>query len=151
MSLYRKCRGDREWAKLPDVPAKPQYDCAAFGQLHYRTFDGRLFKFDGEMCEYVLMTDCHHDVSNAMCDMSKANINIKVKNVRCLNSYEQYMCKEVTIQVKQADGTMATVVLKQKEATLTVGTVEKVFKQGNYPQPRTPVGGGFEIFKVCIP
>ncbi len=132
------------------MDAKPQYDCGAFGQLHYRTFDGRLFKFDGQMCEYVLMSDCHADTTNKMCDMEKANINIKVKNVRCVDSYEQYMCKEVTIQVKQSDGTMATVVLKQKEARLTYGSTSKVFKQGNYPQPRTDAGGGFEIFKVIL-
>ena len=130
---------------MANVDAKPQYDCAAFGQLHYRTFDGRLFKFDGQMCEYVLMTDCHSDASNAMCDMTKANINVKVKNVRCENSYDQYMCKEVTIQTKTTK-----VVLKQKEAHLTFSGQTKVYKEGNYPQPRTRAGGGFEIFKVSF-
>ncbi len=95
------------------------------------------------------MTDCHHDPSNSLCDMDKARINVKVKNVRCVDSYEQYMCKEVTVQVKQPDGTMATVVLKQKEATLTYSGGSKVFKNGNYPQPNTDAGGGFEVFKVC--
>ena len=139
---FRVCKGMRTWEHNPKVDAKPQYDCAAYGQLHYRTFDGRLFKFDGHMCEYVLMTDCH-SASGSMCDMSKANINIKVKNVRCVNSYEQYMCKEVKIETKTA-----TVILQQKMAKVKVGGVEKVFTKGNYPQPKVDVGGGFEIFKV---
>lgn len=134
----------RQWEKLPGVDAKPQYDCAAYGQLHYRTFDGRLYKFNGFMCEYVLLTDCHK-TSGGMCDMTKANINIKVKNVRCENSYEQYMCKEVKIETKTA-----TAILQQKMAKLTVNGVEKVFMPGNYSQPLVDVGGGFEIFKVHI-
>ena len=142
--FHRKCDGMRRWEKIPDVDAKPQYDCAAYGQLHYRTFDGRLLKFNGYMCEYVLMTDCH-SASGSMCDLSKANINIKVKNVRCENSYEQYMCKEVTIETKTAK-----VVLQQKMAKLSVNGVEKVFVKGNYSQPRVDVGGGFEIFKVRL-
>ena len=132
----------RIWDVLPNVDPKPQYDCAAYGQLHYRTFDGKSYKFDGQKCEYVLMTDCHSN-SKATCDLSKANINVYVKNVQCENSYEQYMCKEVTIKTKSA-----TVVLQQKLAKLTVNGVTKYFTKGNYSQPKVDVGGGFEIFKV---
>ena len=101
------------------------------------------------MCEYVLMSDCLVGASaGATCDLTKANINVKVKNSKCVNSYEQHMCKEVKIEVKTPRGKQAVVKLMQKEATVTYDGNTQTFKKGNYPQPRTPVVEGVELFKV---
>eukprot|EP00795_Rhopilema_esculentum_P013727 gene13727-4647_t len=140
----RKCTGMRVWEQIPNTEAKPQYDCAAFGELHYRTFDGKMFKFDGQMVEYVLLTDCFI-APGKMCDMSKAAINIRVKNVRCEQSYDQYMCKQVTVETKTGKA-----IMRQKEVKLTVDGTTKTFTEGSYPQPLTNVGGGFEVFKLGV-
>ena len=145
---YRECNGDRTWKQLPGVAAVPQYDCTAFGQMHYRTFDGKLFKFCGGKCQYILMTDCHVDKSSPLCHLDKANIVVRVKNTRCINSYEAYMCKEVTIEMKVPDGRIAEIVMMQQEVKVTLGASSFTFKNGNYPQPRTAVINGLEVFKV---
>lgn len=81
-------------------PAKPQYDCAATGQMHYRTFDGKVYNFYGGKCEYVLMTDCLGTAADPYCKLEHADFNVFVKNTRCKHSYEAYMCKQVRIQMK---------------------------------------------------
>ena len=117
--------------------------------MHYRTFDGRMYKFDGGMCEYLLMSDCRQDASKDFCDINAANINVKVQNKRCQNSYEAYMCKEVSIDLKTPDGKVE-ITMMQETVTLKVeGMPSKTFEKGSYPQPQTAVTNGVEIFKVC--
>ena len=146
----RECNGDRTWKTLPSANAKPQYDCAAFGQMHYRTFDGKLFKFQGGKCEYILMSDCRHDTSKPFCDIEVANINVRVRNTRCKDSYEAFMCKEVTIDLKLPDGKAEIIMMQEKVIAKLNDALVHTFTKGNYPQPLTPVDGmdGVQIFKV---
>ena len=131
------------------LDAKPQYDCAAFGQLHYRTFDGKAFKIDGGLCPYILLTDCRKDGASRFCDLTQSNINVRARNLRCVGSIEAYMCKEISIDVRLPNGEMAEIVLMQNKVKLTTdGGVKKHFDKGTYPQPRTAVVDGIEIFKV---
>lgn len=148
--IYRICNGDRTWKNVPGVDPKPQYDCAAFGQLHYRTFDGLTYKVDGQQCQYILMSDCRSN--GPFCDLEAANINVRVRNTRCINSFEAYMCKEVTIELRLPGG-KAEIVMLQQTVTVKFGVQTLTFNKGTYPQPRTAVLDGLEIFKVnyaCI-
>lgn len=146
--FLRKCNGDRTWGTIPNESAKPQYDCGAWGQMHYRTFDGRMFKFDGGQCEYLLMSDCRSDPNKDYCDINAANINVKIRNKRCQNSYEAYMCKQVSIEMKTPEGTVE-ITLMQEQVTVKRGITSLTFEKGTYPQPQTAVMNGVEVFKVC--
>ena len=48
--------------------------CFAYGDPHYRTFDGKWFKFQGS-CEYILAQD--------YCGSSQGSFRIQVKNIPC--------------------------------------------------------------------
>ena len=144
----RVCNGDRTWRQLPGVDSKPQYDCAAFGQMHYRTFDGKMYKFDGGKCQYIMMSDCKQHGNNQFCDLLQANFNVRIRNTRCVDSYEQYMCKEVTVELRMFDGSMAEIVMLQENVVVNHLDTKLSFRKGNYPQPRTNVIDGVEIFKV---
>ncbi|XP_065655006.1 mucin-2 isoform X5 [Hydra vulgaris] len=141
------CNGDRTWKQLSGVDAKPQYDCAAFGQMHYRTFDGKMYKFDGGKCQYIMMSDCKKNGPSQFCDLLQANFNVRVRNTKCIDSYEQYMCKEVTIEMRMNDGSMAEIVLLQENVDVYHHEKKLSFKKGNYPQPLKNVIDGLEIFK----
>jgi len=117
--------------------------------MHYRTFDGRLFKFDGGMCEYLLMSDCRHDQSKGYCDINAANINVKIQNRRCQNSFEAYMCKEVSIDLKTPDGNVEISMMQETVTVKLNGMLTKTYEKGTYPQPQTAVMNGVEVFKVC--
>ena len=129
---------------------KTQYDCAATGQMHYRTFDGKILKFVGGKCEYILTTDCLADKTVPYCDLSKSNFMVKVRNTRCINSYEAHTCKDVHVEMKVPDGRKAIITLMQEHVKVELGDFKVTFSKGSYPQPLTPVIDGLEIFKVGI-
>ena len=37
------------------IEPSPEYECAAYGQDQYRTFDGRWIVFHHERCEFIMM------------------------------------------------------------------------------------------------
>lgn len=85
---FRTCLGNRTWTTTEGVNREPNYECSAWGQDHFKTFDGHIFKFNGRKCEYILM---RHD-----------DVVVTVANKRCINTFDMYMCKEVKIDlVKQ--------------------------------------------------
>lgn len=98
------------------------------------------------------MSDCRHDATKPFCDINVANINVKVRNARCENSYEAFMCKEVTIDLKLQGGKAEIILMQQKVTAKLNDAVLHTFEKGNYPQPLTPVDGmeGVQIFKVNI-
>lgn len=52
---FRKCNGAREWISDNMIAPSPEYECAAYGQDQYRTFDGRWIAFHHERCEFIMM------------------------------------------------------------------------------------------------
>ena len=118
--------------------------------MQYRTFDGKMFSFEGGKCEYLLMSDCRHDKSVGHCDLSKANFNVKVKNTRCIDSYEAIICKQVKIEMRVPDGGMAEIEILQQKVKVTFGGSTLIFEKGSYPQPKTEVIEGLEVFKVNL-
>ena len=117
--------------------------------MQYRTFDGRMFAFDGGKCEYVLMSDCLR-ADSSRCDLTKADFNVKVRNTRCINSYEAVTCKEVKIEVRAGDGRMAKISMLQGEVKVQLGSYKVSFTKGSYLQPGAQVISGLEIFKVIL-
>ncbi|KAK3108253.1 hypothetical protein FSP39_004202 [Pinctada imbricata] len=92
--------------QLPDPSATPASHgftrkamCAAWGQDHYRTFDNKIFSFQGK-CEYVLAKDCDsntfhiHVINDRTCS----------QNAPCHRSLDIYM-GDTKISLKpEADG-----------------------------------------------
>lgn len=116
--------------------------------MQYRTFDGKSFSFNGGKCEYVLVSNC---LSNGRCDLMKASFTVKVKNTRCVHSYEAFMCKQVSIDMLASDGTKREIVMMQSVVRVKqLGIVTHVLNgdKGDYKQPRKDVVPGVEIFKV---
>ena len=135
----------------PDTDAKPQYDCAATGQLNYRTFDGKVMEFSGKQCRYLMMSDCLQGGDSTKCEPEdpNTNINVYVKNERCKHSFEAYMCKKVFINLKVEDGRKVDVELLQHVVDIKEkGKTIKTFVKGNYSQPKVAVLDGLEVFKV---
>lgn len=54
----KQCGANGAWITRANTTAKPQYDCAATGQMQYRTFDGKQYSFNGGKCEYVMVSNC---------------------------------------------------------------------------------------------
>ncbi|EDO44199.1 predicted protein [Nematostella vectensis] len=133
----RKCRGDRYWEQLAGIQAQPEYECSAFGKGHYRTFDGMLYNFESEGCGYTFME--HEDVK------------VVVKNMKCVNSFELQMCKEVTITLVKEN---VEVVMMQKSFTLKRNGIDTAYNPGSYPPPCKPFLNTYmntlEIFQVGL-
>lgn len=83
--FFRTCQSRRTWVTNPSVNPEPRYECSAWGQDHYKTFDGLIYNFDGEGCEYIMM---QHD-----------DVVVTVANKRCEHTFDMYMCKEVKISL----------------------------------------------------
>jgi hypothetical protein len=101
----------------PSVHPEPNYECSAWGQDHYKTFDGKIFNFDGERCEYIMMQ--HEDVV------------VTVANKRCEHTFDMYMCKEVKILLPKED---LRITLFQKSYKLENTNTNDVI-QSDYDNP----------------
>lgn len=117
----RKCNGAREWIQDSNIPPKPEYECAAFGQDQYRTFDGKWISFSSTgNCEYQLMKI-----------NGKENDVVSVSNEECLDSLELQMCKKVLIETKKGD-----IELFQKTIKITLKDGSLIeYTPGDYPEP----------------
>ena len=115
----RKCNGAREWVQDPRIEPLPEYECAAYGQDQFRTFDGKWISFGSERCEYQLM------------EIKGTPNKISATNEECLDSLELQMCKKVLIETKKG-----TVELFQKNIKITLNSGLIVeYTPGDYPQP----------------
>ena len=47
-----------------------------------------------------------------------------------------------------SDGRRAEIIMMQSEVKVKVGKYKVVFDKGSYPEPRTDVVAGIEVFKV---
>ena len=112
--------------KLPEP--SPEYECSAFGQDHYVTFDGRMVAFHDADCPLILMQGY--------------GVTVVVNNEACLNSFELQICRRVTIT--QDDG--ADIELFQKEFTVD----RKTYQPGEYPETCSSVSSGVEIFQIGL-
>ena len=105
----------------PRIEKLPDYECAATGQDHYKTFDARsiIFHTNTAGCEYTLM------------EIKGTKHHVKVSNQECGVSFELLMCKKVVITTEYG-----TVELFQKYITITdlVGKTT-VIPPGMYPEP----------------
>lgn len=61
--LTRTCNGAREWISDNMINPSPEYECAATGQDHYRSFDGRWIKFHQESCKFTMMKEDTVEIS----------------------------------------------------------------------------------------
>lgn len=115
----RKCNGAREWIEDPRIERLPEYECAAYGQDQYRTFDGKWITFASENCEYLLMA------------IKGTPNKISATNQECIDSLELQMCKKVLIETKKG-----TIELFQKTVKITLNGGQIVeYTPGDYPQP----------------
>ena len=81
--------------------------CAAWGEGHYKTFDGKMFDFTGN-CEYVLAKGFLSDTDS---------FAVHVKNVPCGTS--SVTCsKAATIKVGSGAATEVVKIVRGEEATL---------------------------------
>jgi len=113
------CNGAREWVQNPNIEPLPEYECAAYGQDQYRTFDGKWISFGSEKCEYQLT------------EIKNTRNKISVSNVECVDSLELQMCKKVLIETKSG-----TVEPFQKTVRITLKGGKIVeYTPGDYPQP----------------
>lgn len=115
--------------------------------MHYKTFDGKIMKFVGGKCEYIMMSDCKSNKA-AHCNLSNSKFMVKVRNTRCINSFEAHTCKSVHVTMKMLDGSDASIIMLQKNVTVQVGTKKLFFSKGTYLQPKKHAIEGLEIFKV---
>jgi len=124
----RTCDGAREWVSDPRIEPLPEYECAAYGQDQYRTFDGKWISFGSERCEYLLME---------MTDNDDTPNKIIAENEECADSIELQMCKKVLIETKGG-----TIELFQKNIKITIdkghGSEIVEYTPGDYPQPCSP-------------
>jgi len=117
--ITRTCNGAREWTDNPNIEPLPEYECAAYGQDQYRTFDGKWISFGSVQCEYQLM------------EIKNTQNKISATNVECKDSLELQMCKKILIETEEG-----TVELFQKTIQITLGDGKKAnYTPGNYPQP----------------
>jgi hypothetical protein len=107
-----------------NVNPEPNYECAAWGQDHYKTFDGRMFNFDGERCEYIMMQ--HEDVV------------VTIANKRCEHTFDMYMCKEVKILLPKEN---LRITLFQKTYKLENTNTNEVV-HSDYDNPCHDIYGG---------
>lgn len=115
----RTCNGAREWISDPRIEPLPEYECAAYGQDQYRTFDGRWISFGSEKCEFQLM------------EIKGTHNKISATNEECLDSLELQMCKKILIETKKG-----SIELFQKTVRITLSGGEIVdYTPGDYPQP----------------
>lgn len=122
MLTIRTCNGAREWVQNPNIEPLPEYECAAYGQDQYRTFDGKWISFASEKCEYQLM------------EIKGTPNKISAENVECEDSLELQICKKVLIETKKG-----TVELLQKKIRITLKKTNQIvdYDPGDYPQPCT--------------
>lgn len=107
------------WVEDSRIEKLPEYECAAFGQDNYRTFDGKWIAFNGSVsCQYELMS-----IANTL-------NKVTVSNELCKDSFELLMCKKVVIETDQG-----SVELSQKDIKVTSNGNSRDFFPGDYPQP----------------
>lgn len=107
------------WVEDSRIEKLPEYECAAFGQDHYRTFDGKWIAFRGSVsCQYELML------------IQNTRNKVTVSNELCKDSFELLMCKKVVIETDEGK-----VELSQKDIKVIVNDVSRDYFPGDYPQP----------------
>lgn len=103
----------------PKIQPLPEYECAAYGQDQYRSFDGKWISFGSEKCEYQLM------------QIKGTPNRISTSNEECVDSLELQMCKKVLIETAKGN-----VELFQKNIRITLNNGLIVdYTPGDYPQP----------------
>ncbi|XP_076806278.1 von Willebrand factor-like [Clavelina lepadiformis] len=93
-----------------DVPLEQTGYCMTWGQHHYRTFDGKIYRFQGE-CSYILVEDTDHFFSVHVHNEKNC------KTVNCKRSLSIYV-GDLVIELKSnpADNTPAAIVDDKKLA-----------------------------------
>ena len=134
-SSNRVCNGSRYWEDNPDIEALPEYECAAYGQDQYRTFDNKWIAFESPIsCQYKLM------------GIKGTDHTVTISNEYCEDSLELLICKAVQIQTAKG-----TIKLLQKSIGIKTKNYEKEINPGEYPQPcqRSSVRDA-EIFSIGL-
>lgn len=122
--------------------------CAVFGDPHYRTFDGRIFNFQGT-CKYILAQDC-----------DKKTFQVRVRNdARLTNSYA--WTNMVMVHIKKIRITLhQNLIIKVNRKRVTLPYVQKgsftIMKSGYSVIVRTEFGlkvvwDGDSYVEVAVP
>lgn len=109
------------------VNPEPNYECSAWGQDHYKTFDGRIYDFNGVKCEYILVQ--HEDAV------------VTVANKRCEHTFDMYMCKEVKVTLPKQK---VRVTLFQKSYKIE-NTVTNQVTHSDYDNPCHDIYSGIML------
>lgn len=97
----------------------PEYECAAFGQDQFRSFDNKWIAFDSPLsCQYQLM------------GIKGTDHKVTVSNEYCHDSLELYICKAVII-----DTPKGTIELLQKNIEIKLKNRKITINPGEYPPP----------------